>query len=177
MKRLAPLALAVCAAFAAAPVAEAKTVRGGKVFVGEGAAGVGLGMTKKQVEQQLGKPREQNPAFLAYGPESSAEVSFDLYLEKLAGKPVRMIGLWGPKFVLSDGTKIFRRKGGGIIPHLKGIYGKRLRKIHQKRVDQRLYRVKGRYRGRRTWTDFNVDKFGRDARVLSVFILYPDWTA
>jgi hypothetical protein len=175
MRRLATLGLAACALMALAPAVDAKVVRGGKVFVGEGAAGISLGMTKQQVKEQLGKPREQNPAFMGYGPKNSAEVSFDVYLEGLAGKPVRMIGLWGPRFKLPDGTSLFRAKDRPI-PHLKKLYGKRLKKIHQKRVDQRLYRLKGEYRGRKTWTDFNVDKFGKDARVLSVFILYPNWT-
>jgi hypothetical protein len=176
MRRLAPLGLAACALIAAAPAAQAKTVRGGKIFVGEGAAGLALGMTKQQVKQQLGKPREQNPMFMAYGPRDAANVSFDVYLENLAGDPVRMLGIWGNRFVLSDGTSLFRAKDRPI-PHLKKLYGKGLKKVHVRRTDDRLYRVKGRYRGRRVWTDFHVDKFGRDARVLSVFILYPNWTA
>ena len=154
----------------AAPPAPAKTVRGGTVEVGKGVAPIFLGMSRDRVKDILGKPRERNRFYSAYGPASSAEVSFDVYFDNSAN--TRMLGFWGRKFVLPDGTEIFRR---GAVGKLKKIYGSRLVKKYNRRIDLRYYRVKSRYRGRRVWTDFNVARHASDARVLSAFILFPYW--
>lgn len=168
------LLLGVSAAFVISAVAvtgaPAKTVRGGTVEVGRGAAGIYLGMTRQEVVDMLGRPREKGRFFLSYGP-AGADTSFDVYVDGTKRRAVRMIGLWGREFVLPDGTRLFTR---GALRRLKKVYGDRLRRVHYRRTDTRLHRLKTRYLGERVWTDFLVDRFRPNAKIRTIFILFPD---
>lgn len=171
--RLWPLLLiALTGLVAGAPAAQARTVTGGVVEIGAGAAGVTLGMSRAAVIERLGRPGYENQRYMGYGPDpGSATVSFDVYLSDVAEPPrVRMLGFWGDRFVLADGTRLFRR---GAISRLRARYDERLRRVHDRRTDTRLYRLRTRRRGRLVWNDFMVDRFGSRALVTSAFILYP----
>ena len=170
MRFVAVLGIALSTVALSASPAAAAIVTGGVVEIGRGAAGVRLGMTRAAVVEKLGEPVYENPRYLQYGPDESATTAFDVYLSETTGSPVRMLGFWGDRFRLADGTRLFRR---GAIRKLRERYGSRLKRSYDPFTDIRTYRLRSRYRGRLVWNDFNVDQFGSRARITSVLILYP----
>lgn len=129
-------------------------------------------MTRAQVIARLGAPVSEGGA-LAYQPESGRG-QFDVYLAD--NGRVRMISLAGftgsRAWKLTDGNAIFTR---GAIDRVYRRYGRRVRRVHDRRIDERRYVIRSRYHGRPVETQFIVDRFSRTgAQVLDVVILFTD---
>jgi hypothetical protein len=159
--------LAAVAALALAPSAGATThVKSGEIVVGQGAAGVNLGMTRAQVRSLLGRPFYSNAnGFMQYAPDSATNI-FDVYLGSTSR--VRQLVIAGGRFKIGE-ISVFAR---GSLRKLKAVYGKRLKAVRGETGDP-MYRIRSRYRGWTVWTDFLVTKHSLDTRPLDVFILFP----
>jgi hypothetical protein len=141
------------------------------ITVGRAANGVRLGMSRAQVIAKLGSPAYENRnGYMQYvGDSPRANAMFDVYRD--GGGPsshVRMLGLAGPGFRLSDGNRIF---AAGGLNRLRGRYGTRL-KFHRSSDGSFTYELVGRFMGRRVQTDFDVAGSVANAPVLDIFILF-----
>jgi hypothetical protein len=151
--------------------ASTSPVTSGVITVGRGANGVQLGMSRAQVIAKLGSPAYENGnGYMQFvGDSPRANAMFDVYRDGGARwTHVRMLGIAGPGFRLSDGNHVFATGGLG---RLRGHYGARL-KFHQSSDGTFTYELVGRFKGRRVQNDFDVTGASADARVLDVFILF-----
>ena len=148
-----------------AAASRTKGVDGGVITVNRGAVGVTLGMTRAQVIARLGRPlREWREGLMRYGKRGAM---FDVYRR---GSRVEKLGIAAGasatarrRFRLPDGNRVFERGG---IRRLKRHYGRRVKLIHYDLSGEPIYRISGRYRGRRVVTDFSFHR----GRAESVFI-------
>jgi hypothetical protein len=146
-------------------------ITSGVITVGRGANGVRLGMSRAQVIAKLGTPAYENASgYMQYvGDSARANAMFDVYRDGGASSThVRMLGIAGAGFRLSDGNHVFAAGGLG---RLRSRFGARL-KFHQSSDGTLTYQLAGRFKGRRVQTDFDVTGPAADARVLDVFILF-----
>jgi hypothetical protein len=165
LRSIAALALLVgLLGFGAAP-SYATAVTEGEITIGQGAGGIKLGMTRAQVIGKLGKPFYENAnGYMEYG---TGEGQFDVYRESGSRRSrVRMLGIFGTGFRLSDGNAIFETGG---IARLRKRYGKRLKRVHFEN-GERIYRINSRSAGRWASTDLTVDRWGSKARVGTIFM-------
>lgn len=146
--------------------ADARGVTGGTINLGTGAASITLGISRSEVISRLGKPYYENRnGYMQYSNDFD-KASFDVYLDAET-RTVDMLGIAGDDFVTAEGVRIF---GKGGLRQLSGIYGNRL-KPRKVRMDP-LYRLFGEIDGRRTATDFFVERQSLSARVMQVFIRF-----
>jgi hypothetical protein len=166
------VALVLAAAVAVVPGTARGTVSKGTIRVGEGGAGVTLGMTRAQVVARLGKPRYQNRnGFLEYARFPNA---FDVYLDiGTTPQRVRLIGISGERFCFS---KRFCMYDKGAVGKLRARYGDALRVVTLE-DGERIYRLSGTFRGCPTFTDFTPARFRASARILMVFIGFESGSA
>jgi hypothetical protein len=161
--------LAVTAAIlaVAAGAAAARPVTSGVITVGKGAGPITLGMTRARVIARLGKPIYENAnGYMQY---ANPPAMFDVYRDGGAHSTrVRMLGISGSGFRLSDGNRIFA-KGG--LRRLANRYGKRLT-FHNSGDTGPYYEIVSRLNGRKVLSDFFVDRHSLSARVLDIFILF-----
>ncbi len=146
-------------------------ITSGVITVGRGANGVRLGMTRAQVIAKLGTPAYENGnGYMQYvGDSPRANAMFDVYRAGGGSSThVRMLGIAGAGFRLSDGNPVF---AAGGLARLRSRYGARL-KFHRSSDGTFTYELAGRFKGRRVHTDFDVTGPAPDARVLDVFILF-----
>jgi hypothetical protein len=143
----------------------------GVITVGRGVNGVRLGMSRAQVIAKLGRPAYENRnGYMQYVADSPrANAMFDVYRDG-GGRAthVRMLGVAGQGFRLSDGNRVFASGGLG---RLRSRYGTRL-KFHQSPDGTLTYELVGRFKGRRVQTDFDVTDRTPTASVLDIFILF-----
>jgi hypothetical protein len=94
---------------------------------------------------------------------------FDVYRDGGAHSTrVRMLGIAGSGFKLSDGNRVFA-KGG--LKRLAQRYGTQL-KFHNSGDTGPYYEVVSRLNGRKVLSDFFVDRHSLNATVLDIFILF-----
>jgi hypothetical protein len=92
---------------------------------------------------------------------------FDIYRSSGSRRSgVRMFGIYGTGFKLSDGNAIYEPGG---ITRLRKRYGKRLKRVRLEH-GERLYRITGRYKGKAVVTEFPVDRFGAKAQIGTIFM-------
>jgi hypothetical protein len=140
------------------------SVGSGTIHVGQGAAGVTVGMTRAAVVAKLGKPVYQNAnGYMQYA-KSSGDDLFDVYLNT-ATKRVRLIGISGKHFCTAAGICMFRNGG---IAKLKAQYGKALKYLATE-DGSKVYQVNGRFGGKKVFTAFTP---GLHGQIIQVFIGY-----
>jgi hypothetical protein len=160
--------LVAALALAVAPVASGAIDRG-TILTNRGAAGVLLNMTRAQVVARLGPPISENAnGFMEYG-KQGANVIFDVYRKGQAGR-VRMIGISGRRFCTRRSVCLFRQ---GATRKLRNQFGAGVRRFVDE-TGQPTYRVRGRYLGRPVFTDFFVDRFGPNEKIIQVFVLFDE---
>ena len=164
---LAGLALLICVGGGgvAAGAVPARAISAGVITVGQGAGPITLGMSRAQVIARLGRPLYENAnGYMEY---ARVPAMFDVYRAGgAASTHVRMLGLSGPRFKLSDGNRIFARGG---LRRLAARYGKRL-KFHNTADSGPYYEIVSRLKGRKVLSDFFVDRHSLNATVLDIFI-------
>ena len=153
-------------ALALAGPAAARTVTSGVITVGKGAGPITLGMSRAQVIAKLGAPLYENSnGYMQY---AKVPAMFDVYRDGGARSTrVRMLGIAGSGFRLSDGNRIFA-KGG--LKRLANRYGRRLM-FHNSADTGPYYEIVSRLNGRKVLSDFSVDRHSLNATVLDIFIL------
>jgi hypothetical protein len=151
----------------AAKPASARTVSSGVITVAKGAGPITLGMSRAQVIERLGRPLYENSnGYMQY---AKPPAIFDVYRDGGANSTrVRMLGIAGSGFMLSDGNRIFARGG---LKRLAHRYGKQL-KFHNTADSGPYYEIVSRLNGRRVLSDFFVDHQSLNATVLEIFILF-----
>jgi len=154
-----------------------KGVYGGVIEVGRGAAGVTLGMTRAAVIARLGLPfnwRRGATGYMQYAylpigrvPPNVEHGQFDLFL---ANGRVRMIIIAAHKgFVLQNGIRVFDK---GAVARLMRFYGRRLKAMRSEDGEP-VYRIVEHAFGRTVWTDFWPERFGPNAPIMGVDLLFP----
>jgi hypothetical protein len=163
MSRIAACVLLGVACALALPAGTGATVDKATIIVNQGAAGITLGMTRAEVVAVLGKPLyENNYGYMEYSKKSL----FDVYRSGSRTGKVDMIGISGPGFCLRNGICMLRR---GNVGELKKKFGKQL--SFQKLEDGTLlYRIYGTFRGRRAYTEFDVDSRADSARIGMIWV-------
>jgi hypothetical protein len=147
--------------------AAARTVSSGVITVGKGAGPITLGMSRAQVIAALGRPLYENSnGYMQY---ANPPAMFDVYRDGGARSTrVRMLGITGSGFKLSDGNRIFA-KGG--LRRLANRYGALL-KFHNSADTGPYYEIVSRLNRRKVLSDFFVDRHSLNATVLDIFILF-----
>jgi hypothetical protein len=161
--RRAALALlgSLVAALTAATSAPA-AVDGGTIWVNRGSAGVRLEMRRAVVVDKLGPPIEKNRnGWMAFAEEPDL---FDVYLNRR--NRVRLLGISGNDFCLSDGPCMFERNG---VRKLRQRFGDRLKEVEDETGETVLV-VRGRYHHRRVFTAFTPTTLRGRGRIIMVFI-------
>lgn len=171
MRRLLALAALL---LLAGPAGASATVTAGTINPGRGAAGVRLGLTRAEVVAKLGAPLYENQnGFMQYGPDAGP--LFDVYRDVFAHPSrVRLIGISGWNFCFPGGSPCLYRKGG--VGELQAKYGDRL-KIVQLESGESVYRLSGRYRGCKTFTDISPTRFKPGGRLIMVFVGFTSGSA
>lgn len=170
MRALLLAAALAAASLATAAEAGADTVESGRIEVGRGAGGIHLGMTRDQVVDRIGSPEDENEnGWMTW---SGSENIFDAYLTHF-GDPlfVRQIVVAGGRFRIGSRLYVFRR---GAVRKLLRRYEGRLRRTRTDISGDPIYRLKTRYLGHITWTDFFVTRHHPDALVTNVILLWPN---
>lgn len=153
----------------AAGQARPKSITSGTIEINKGANGVELGMKRTEVVKKLGSPLYQNKfGYMQYSTNYNKGM-FDIYLD-YSKRPlrVRMMGIWGKEFMLSDGNYIFREAG---LRRLCKAYGNTMRPERDDMGDF-LYAIHGSLNGRKVSTDFFIERRSIKAPVMNIFILY-----
>ena len=143
-------------------------VRAGDIEVGSGAAGITIGMPRRDVLAQLGKPFFTTRfGYMQYAPDATN--IFDVYTDDTSPEsPVRQIVISFGRFRV-DGIAVFDR---GSLARLKRRFGRALRRTRIESGDI-VYRVTTQTADGVRWTDFMVDRptDGQRARILNVIVL------
>ena len=143
-------------------------VRVGEIEVGSGAAGVTIGMPRRDVLAQLGEPFFTTRfGYMQYAPDATN--IFDVYTDDTSlDSPVRQIVISFGRFRI-DGISVFDR---GSLARLKRRFGSGLRRTRIESGDV-VYRVTTQGADGVTWTDFMVERpsDGLRARILNVILL------
>jgi len=146
-------------------------VRAGEIEVGSGAAGVTIGMPRRDVLAQLGKPFFTTRfGYMQYAPDATN--IFDVYTgDTSLDSPVRQIVISFGRFRI-DGIAVFDR---GSLSRLKRRFGRALRRTRIESGDV-VYRVTTQAPDGVRWTDFVVERpnDGLRARILNVIVLDAD---
>jgi hypothetical protein len=161
VRAAAPLAAALLLA-AAAPAA-AVTIESGSVEPFRGVAGASLGMTRAQVIDELGPPREENRnGVMTYARRGI----FDVYRTGPGLRTrVEMLIAAGPGFCTAEGACSTR---AGSLRKMLDAYPKRFTRYKDGTGDT-IFRWCRRIEGRAVSTSFNVDLKG--GRILTWFIV------
>lgn len=122
---------------------------------------------------KLGKPLDENPqGVMSYANTTASGNIFDVYRQSRSPSGrVRLFIISCPGksgFTLQDGNHVFA--AGGMSRVIKR-YGNRLT-FHDSPDSGQYYELTTRLNGRKVFTDFQVDKKGKDAHVLDVNILF-----
>ena len=148
------------------------------VRVGEGIAGVRLGMTQAQVAARLGKPYGTTlPSGHATCGLYARVPDFGACFDTATRRVISLDGI-GPKFCVVRPRFCFQRVGN--VTALKRAFGRRLLgPVWNRDGDERFYEVIGRSGGRRVQTAFVVDTQSsppyRGSAVTAVYIAYCGW--
>jgi hypothetical protein len=169
---LAGLAVATAPAVAGSPATGARTIDGGTITVGRGAAGARLDMTRAQVVARLGKPIAESPnGVMSY--QRPSRGIFDVYRYGDT-KRVRMFifSSQGRRWKLRDGNAIFAPGG---IDRLLRHYGDRAKPLRDPRTGDHYYVIHTRFRHRPVETRFEVNKLSRKrGLVRNILLLFTD---
>lgn len=163
------LAAALAAVLALPAAAQARGCTSGKIHIGKGVGKLRLGNTRAQVTAQLGTPYYENAnGYMQYAPDSFAGLC-DVYRASGShSSRIRMFGVSGSKFVLSNGIHIF---AAGGLRKLADKFGSRL-KYEPTEDGEPQYVIHSHYNGRAVLTSFTPSRHSLNARVSDVFILY-----
>jgi hypothetical protein len=139
------------------------SVERGKIVVDRGAAGITLGISRPQVVAALGKPLYENDhGYMQYSDRSL----FDVYRSDSRNGRVDLIAISGPSFCLRNGICMLRR---GNVAALERKFGRRLT-FHVLADGTLCYRVSGSFRGRRSYTQFDVENRSDSARIILIWL-------
>jgi hypothetical protein len=146
-----------------------------QVRVGEGIAGVQLGMTQAQVAARIGKPYAMTLPSEGVTCGLYARVAaFDACFDQGTRRVVSLSGI-GPKFCVVQPRFCFQRVGG--LAKLKRAFGRRLiGPVWNRDGDQLFYEVVVRRGGRRIQSAFVIDTLSsppfRGSAVVAVYIAF-----
>ena len=145
------------------------------VRVGEGIAGVRLGMTQAQVAARVGKPYAMSiPIANVTCGMYARNDDFGACFDTRTGRTVSLFGI-GPKFCVAQPRFCFQRVGG--LAKLKRAFGRRLiGPVWNRSGDELFYEVVVRRGGRRIQTAFVIDTQSsppyRGSAVVAVYIAF-----
>jgi hypothetical protein len=175
VRRLLVAGLATIAGLAASPRADAHAISSGAITIGQGAAGINLGMNRAQVIAAGGNPlTEDANGYMGYERDSSGKI-FGVYRRTSA--PSARVHLLiiasvhpGTDYTLSDGNAIF---AAGGLRRLAASYGQRL-VFHNSIATGPFYRIVTHRHGKKVLNDFNVARHSLSSPVYQVAILYAN---